>query len=717
MSAASSFSGFSESSSTTPTTASIFTTTSALKRKSTWSWVYIEADSKRPRTSFIWKHGIPVKRSNDESHTLYWCCGFPNCHHKPFKATATTSARDHLKTQHHIEEGEATTQALSVIDQQKQGKQQQSDQLYTLSFIQVLLRFIVSADLPFRTVTNTYFQRLLTWQNAAIAKEYPSSGNGLKNELLKAYKAKKKDIRALLRSAKSQIHLSFDVWSSPNGYALNGICAHFLAADFTLQTILLGLCYLQYQHTGERIGQAVIELCRDYEIEEALETFVLDNAGNNDTAVAYIVRTLGMDIRPEYARLRCCGHIINLAAQDFLFPTPRTPGDPIEQIGFLNTFEQDLQRWITQGSIGHLQKVVKLIALSPQRSEDFKRLVKNDPLIVKELFVVRDNKTRWNSTFNMIDRAIYLQYPLDTYLHNCLTDRSDTVVTPEKWTPFSNEDWGFIKEAHQALKPFHAATKFVEGATKNGYHGALWECLPIIGFLYNEMTQLAARQDVHPNIRYAAKSAVAKLVKYWHITEASPYNLIAIVLNPLHKWSFVEQQWVNEPGRLQLAKQKVQNLWERHQRKHQITQARPVPEAPAAPQAPTHYDPINEYLAHFEAPLAVTGPEDEFKTWLALPRERVSNLIAYWRTQELRFPVLTKLAYNIISIPAMSSACERVFSLTKLQLPPHRNRLKPCTVNAAACLKNWWAKEATAPPSMDDDDNEALWDALLGAAE
>ena len=47
--------------------------------------------------------------------------------------------------------------------------------------------------------------------------------------------------------------------------------------------------------------------------------FVLDNASSNDTCVAEILKGLDIDDTVEHRRLRCLGHIINLAAKSFLF--------------------------------------------------------------------------------------------------------------------------------------------------------------------------------------------------------------------------------------------------------------------------------------------------------------------------------------------------------------------------------------------------------------
>jgi hypothetical protein len=47
------------------------------------------------------------------------------------------------------------------------------------------------------------------------------------------------------------------------------------------------------------------------------------------------------------------------------------------------------------------------------------------------------------------------------------------------------------------------------------------------------------------------------------------------------------------------------------------------------------------------------------------------------------------MARDIFSIPSMSAEVERLFSLSKLMLPDHRNSLKPEVIEAGECVRSW----------------------------
>ena len=86
---------------------------------------------------------------------------------------------------------------------------------------------------------------------------------------------------------------------------------------------------------------------------------------------------------------------------------------------------------------------------------------------------------------------------------------------------------------------------------------------------------------------------------------------------------------------------------------------------------------------------------DEYRAYCQLPvlKSTPHNLISWWRDQESSFPLLSTLAYTVLSIPAMSAECERVFSSSKLLITPARNRLSPATIESCECLRNWYLKK------------------------
>jgi hypothetical protein len=64
------------------------------------------------------------------------------------------------------------------------------------------------------------------------------------------------------------------------------------------------------------------------------------------------------------------------------------------------------------------------------------------------------------------------------------------------------------------------------------------------------------------------------------------------------------------------------------------------------------------------------------------------TLYEYW-SKESAIPAMQQMAYDHLSIPAMSSEIERAFSGAKLNLPASRNQLRPDILEAQECVRRW----------------------------
>ena len=65
----------------------------------------------------------------------------------------------------------------------------------------------------------------------------------------------------------------------------------------------------------------------------------------------------------------------------------------------------------------------------------------------------------------------------------------------------------------------------------------------------------------------------------------------------------------------------------------------------------------------------------------------VEDPLEWWVRHASNYPVLSKIAFNLFSCPAISSKCERVFSQTKRVITDKRNHLNSDTMAAIECQK------------------------------
>lgn len=128
-----------------------------------------------------------------------------------------------------------------------------------------------------------------------------------------------------------------------------------------------------------------MEVIEDYKIRDQLGYFVTDNAGNNDTAIDLLCDLLGLEA--ESRRLRCLGHIINLAVKAFLY-RENAESFEVEMSDLdLKKLEEKyylelLAAWRKKGPVGKLHNIVIWIRRTPQRRQIFRNIEMKEDILL-----------------------------------------------------------------------------------------------------------------------------------------------------------------------------------------------------------------------------------------------------------------------------------------------------------------------------------------------
>jgi hypothetical protein len=217
---------------------------------------------------------------------------------------------------------------------------------------QLYVRWITTCGVSFRMATLSEFRALLHYLNPEIDNWLPNSIPTIRTWTLRAFVAQKERIKREVQSALSKVHFTVDLWTSPNALAILGMIAHYTSESGQLEHSVLALRELDGKHSGPNIAGCIMQIVNDYGIASKVGYFMMDNADNNDTMMTALstrtyhrftsyqtgsavpsppISSANWPIRrttrsisnfsynAEHHRLRCNGHIINLAAQSFLF--------------------------------------------------------------------------------------------------------------------------------------------------------------------------------------------------------------------------------------------------------------------------------------------------------------------------------------------------------------------------------------------------------------
>ena len=155
------------------------------------------------------------------------------------------------------------------------------------------------------------------------------------------------------------------------------------------------------------------------------------------------------------------------------------------------------------------------------------------------------------------------------------------------------------------------------------------------------------------------------------------------------KWEYITSTWQLEwiPD----AQALVVKLWKKYRPSDPtLTQIEEVIQKPTKqpPNAFTTWkqqksarraDNIDEYARYIREPPV---PQDHMKQ---------GGACSWWleERQQRLYPNLSKMALDILTIPAMSAAPERLFSSANITISDRRNRLHSDTTEAIECLKSW----------------------------
>ena len=100
---------------------------------------------------------------------------------------------------------------------------------------------------------------------------------------------------------------------------------------------------------------------------------------------------------------------------------------------------------------------------------------------------------------------------------------------------------------------------------------------------------------------------------------------------------------------------------------------------------------FNNYIYNQLAALDIQDEYNIYCAALLLPKEPPS-LIQYWDRQAAVSLSLSRMALDLLSIPAMTAECERVFSSSKILISDRRNRLKDDIIEASEYLNYWYRR-------------------------
>lgn len=302
-----------------------------------------------------------------------------------------------------------------------------------------LLEWIISDLQAFRAGENPFFQQFL----ASLNFDYQSlKKDAVTKRTMELFDVVKLKICDLLGNCLQKFSFTLDIWTSPSQDPFLCATLHFIDQNWVLKSQVIAFRYIPGRHSGVNMALVLEEIVNEYQIKERILTVTMDNASNNDKLVDELIAE-GIIVDSE-SHIRCFSHIVNLAAQDCIYE-----------------FNDKLQ---------DLRSLVTAIRYSPLKLERLKE--KCYSLSIPFLKPILDVKTRWNSTYDMIKRALELKQPLSLLMDELCGENVDMYS-------LDNSDWDFFKELTLLLNPFKEVTNRISGQQYATFNTVL----PLYNFL------------------------------------------------------------------------------------------------------------------------------------------------------------------------------------------------------------------------------------------
>ncbi|KAL2902157.1 putative AC transposase [Bienertia sinuspersici] len=418
----------------------------------------------------------------------------------------------------------------------------------------------------------------------------------------------------------NHICLTCDGWTACTSRAYFSLTAHFIDNDWNLNALILNFRRFPPPHDGESIFQFVKSLLNERDIEK-----------------------------------RYAAHILNLIVQ------------------------KGLQ--VIDVSVKKLHEVVRFIDFSDVRLSAFDKAILDcgDRTSFRGKLVL-DVTTRWNSTYNMIRRALYAKEAIDLFI---LRERELEMIFDEEWETIGN--------ICDFLEPFYDITELFSGTqypTSNSYLACVSN---IEKLLYD------SHKDPSNAVRKMEKSMWENFDKYW--SEHSLILSFGLLLDPRYKMASLNDLYsslyvpIDVEGKINEIHNAFVALYECYAKNslaHVVVQDSSSNSGPSNLNCPFKAKRIlKNFNPHSCSSRMAKSDVDSYLNLPFVVDHDDFDILEYWKAQSVSYPTLALLARDILAIPITFVASESAFSAGGRILNKLRSSLLPKNVEILVTTRSW----------------------------
>ncbi|MBW0491705.1 hypothetical protein O181_031420 [Austropuccinia psidii MF-1] len=326
-----------------------------------------------PKRSWVWLYFTDLTNGSVECQVTNKSGTLCQKQLKHNRTGSTKSMSDHLNALHCLTNPSKKSSSCGTLDKYIQNVRPK--QALSSETLKTTIFYMISdCDLPLSICENQSFWAILDFCNPSV-KPILVGKTAISAHLSNIYFYNQEHIQNLLFTNKAFVSFTTNTWTSPNMKGYMAVTGQFIDQDFNIFSILLGLTEIQGDHSGTLLAEEFWKILERYNLEDQIVSITTDNALVNNC------KALGKGTEPnqenaDNSPMAICSIV-----------------DPPE--GQNLNYNSIISRISCPGSY---------IRQSPQQ-EKFITVVKLFYDDVKANTLLTNVCTRWNSTYDMLERA------------------------------------------------------------------------------------------------------------------------------------------------------------------------------------------------------------------------------------------------------------------------------------------------------------------------
>ncbi|KAJ4709050.1 zinc finger BED domain-containing protein DAYSLEEPER-like [Melia azedarach] len=524
-----------------------------------------------------------------------------------------------------------------------------------------IARMIIMHDYPLHMVEHPGF---ITFVQNLQPRFDKVSFNTVQGDCVATYLREKQSLMKFIEGIPGRLCLTLDMWTSSQTLGYVFITGHFIDSDWKLQRRILNVVMEPYPESDTAFSHAVAACISDWSLEGRVFSLTF-NHPLSETGLDYLRPLLCIKnpliLNGQLLVGNCIAHTLSSMAKDVL-----AAGQEI---------------------IKKIRDSVKYVKTSESHEEKFLEL-KQQLQVPSEKSLSLDDQTKWNTTHQMLVAASELKE-----VFSCL-DTSD----PDYKEAPSMEDWKVVETLCAVLKPLYDAANMLTTTTNptaiTFFHEA-WKIL-------SDLTRAVTNEDSFVNS--FTQAMLEKIDKYWK--DCCLVLAIAVVMDPRFKMKLVEFSFTKVFGEDALAYIKIVDDGIHELFLEYVSLPLPLTPTYAEEGNAGNNTRTDESqggtllsdngLTDFDMYIMETTSQqmkselDQYLDESLLPRSHDFDLLGWWKLNKMKYPTLSKMARDVLSVPVCSVGRESVFDTVSKEMDPYRSSLRPETVEALICAKDWF---------------------------